>query len=94
MAIDFDPIDAVMRLCCTDTCRRYQQRKIEVGKTSEELELEKIKGMQKAAGEYVQESQRSFKKLITIQQTAGDLKEDSEAREMGEQKRIKRRRVC
>ena len=70
-----------------------------MGKTSEELELDKIKQMRKAAEEHLQESKKSFKKLMSNQanQGSGDSQEKNKTKERDEedqQRGTKRRRVC
>ena len=63
-----------------------------VGKTTEELELEKIKELRKAAGEDLQESKRSFKETMAKQES--NKKEDNTQESNNQQIGTKRRRVC
>lgn len=81
------------------TCRRYRQKKVGVGKSSEELELDRIKELRKAAEEYLQESKKSFKKLMNNQgnqESCDTLEEENgKVKERGDQQRgTKRHRVC
>ena len=82
-------------LHCNFVHRRYRQKKIGVGKSSEELEMDKIKELRKTAEEHLQESKKSFKKLMTKQESSDAQEEDGKAKESAEQQRgTKRRRVC
>ena len=73
--------------------RRYHQRKISVSKTTEELELVKIKELRKAAGEHLEESKKSFKKIMAKQEP-NEKQEDNTKESNNQQIGTKRRRVC
>lgn len=59
----------------------------------EELDLEKIKELRKAAGEDPQESKKSFKKTMAKQES-NNKKEDNTQESNNQQTGTKRRRVC
>ena len=85
------------RIYVAITCRRYRQRKSGVGKSSEELELEKIKELRKTAEEHLQESKKSYKKIMNNPANQGDSpeEENGKAKEKNDQQKgTKRRRVC
>jgi len=78
--------------------RKYGQKKVSMSKTSEELELDKIKQLRKATEEHLQESRKSFKKLMS-NQGSGESQEEEEndktkERHEDQQRGTKRRRVC
>lgn len=57
--------------------------------------MDKIKELRKTAEEHIQESKKSFKKLMTKQESSNTQEEDGKAKESTEQQRgTKRRRVC
>ena len=64
-----------------------------MSKTTEELELEKIKELRKAAGEHLEESKKSFKKIMTKQES-NEKQEDNTKESNNQQIGTKRRRVC
>ena len=81
------------------TCRRYRHKKVSAGKTSEELELDKIKEMRKTAQEHLEESKKSFKKVMhnqTNRESGHSQEEETDKVKEGddEQRGTKRRRVC
>ena len=59
------------------------------------MELDKIKELRKTAEEHLQESKKSFKKLMTMQESDSQKEENDNTKEKDDQRTgNKRRRVC